>query len=195
LVHFGESGSGGVIDAEKVYSVHGRFQPFHNGHLNYVRTALESCELLFVGITQVERSSMKTFDSAPHRSEVQANPLSYFERKYLIERALVSEGIPQNRFSVIPFPIEKDDILGEYFPKGGVCFTTIHSEWNRTKIELLTNLGYEVRVLDNPDKWELKRESATVIRQLIRANNPGWKCFVPVTIATIIEQEFMRRFA
>ena len=31
--------------------IHGRFQPFHNGHLDYLRGALARCDELFVGIT------------------------------------------------------------------------------------------------------------------------------------------------
>ncbi len=31
--------------------IHGRFQPFHNGHLEYLLAALERCETLIIGIT------------------------------------------------------------------------------------------------------------------------------------------------
>jgi nicotinamide mononucleotide adenylyltransferase len=30
--------------------VHGRFQPFHNGHLEYVLSAKQKCDFLYVGI-------------------------------------------------------------------------------------------------------------------------------------------------
>jgi cytidyltransferase-like protein len=188
-------GSGDVTKGAAVHSIHGRFQPFHNGHLNYARAALEKCNFLYVGITQVERDSMKRFDSAPHRSQVDSNPFSYFERKILIEAGLTGEGISPDKFSVIPFPIEKGELLVEFFPRNSVCFTTIHSEWNKTKIELLTDLGYDVRVLDDPDRWPLERQSATVIRELLRARDPRWKDLVPKAIANLIERDYMGLFA
>jgi cytidyltransferase-like protein len=176
-----------------LFSVHGRFQPFHNGHLNYVRAALDACDFLYVGITQVERNRMKFFDAAPHRSMADANPFSFFERKIMIEETLVSEGIPKARFSVIPFPIEREDVLNEYFPEGNVCFTTIHSEWNHVKIRMLQGLGYQVRVLDDPDRWPTKRDSATVIRKLIKAGDPSWKDLVPAKVAELLVQRYGAR--
>ena len=77
-----------MTDTPKLCSIHGRFQPFHNGHLNYTRAALEQCEFLYVGITQVERDAMKEFEAAPHRSQIEFNPFSFFERKRLIEAGL-----------------------------------------------------------------------------------------------------------
>ena len=35
--------------------IHGRFQPFHKGHLEYMRGAAECCDELFVGITNPTR--------------------------------------------------------------------------------------------------------------------------------------------
>lgn len=183
-----------MLDSTRHFSVRGRFQPFHNGHLNYVRAALGRCEFLYIGITQVERRSMKVFHSAPHRSEIASNPLSFFERKVLIERGLVSEGIPSSCFSVIPFPIEKSETLPEFFPLGSTCFTTMHSEWNRTKIDMLAKLGYEVIVLEESDRSPLPRASATKIRELIRSRDKTWKNLVPVAIGELIEQHYLTRF-
>jgi predicted nucleotidyltransferase len=77
-------------------------------------------------------------------------------------------------------------VLTEYFPEGNVCFTTIHSEWNHVKIKVLQGLGYEVRVLDDPDRWPTKRGSATTIRKLIKAGDSSWKDLVPIKIAEIL---------
>lgn len=176
------------------YSVHGRFQPFHNGHLNYVRSALELCDHLYIGITQIQRSNMIVTQAAPHRSELASNPFSFFERRLMIQETLLSEGISQERFELIPFPHDQADFLPECFPIGGVCFTTVHSEWNNEKIRRLTSYGYEVRVITNPDKWPLKRASATKIRELIRSSDLRWKDFVPRRIGQIIEASYISRF-
>jgi cytidyltransferase-like protein len=35
----------------RLAAVHGRFQPFHVGHLEYVMRAAELCDLLYIGVT------------------------------------------------------------------------------------------------------------------------------------------------
>lgn len=38
--------------------IHGRFQPFHNGHLEYALAALSRCSHLIVGITNPDPSTV-----------------------------------------------------------------------------------------------------------------------------------------
>ena len=66
--------------------VHGRFQPFHNGHLEYLRGALERCEELFVGITNPDLSHVRPEPEDPLRHLPESNPWSYVERllKFLL---------------------------------------------------------------------------------------------------------------
>ncbi|TMK95420.1 MAG: hypothetical protein E6G42_02925 [Actinobacteria bacterium] len=47
--------------------VHGRFQPFHNGHLEYLRGAAARCDELFVGITNPDPRRIKEEPSDPLR--------------------------------------------------------------------------------------------------------------------------------
>ena len=43
--------------------IHGRFQPFHLGHLEYLRGAAERCDEVFVGITNPDPTG-----SGPNRA-------------------------------------------------------------------------------------------------------------------------------
>jgi len=112
----------------------------------------------------------------------------------LIEAGLVGEGISKSRFSVIPFPLEKEDSLFEFFPKNGVCFTTIHSEWNNVKVDILRRLGYTVKILEEPDRWKERRESATEIRRLIKANDDAWSSLVPRRVYELITERYLQNF-
>ena len=47
--------------------VHGRFQPFHVGHLEYALTALHRCEHLIVGITNPDPSLVVAESTDPQR--------------------------------------------------------------------------------------------------------------------------------
>ena len=45
--------------------IHGRFQPFHNGHLEYLRGAAARSDEVFVGITNPDPSRVKEEPSDP----------------------------------------------------------------------------------------------------------------------------------
>ena len=47
--------------------IHGRFQPFHNGHLEYLRGAAAQSDELFVGITNPDPQRIKEEPSDPQR--------------------------------------------------------------------------------------------------------------------------------
>ena len=162
----------------EIGSIHGRFQPFHNGHLEYALGALRKSNHLMIGITQFEIEALKWsgLDIAKHRSEPSANPFSYVERVEIIESALKAEGVGSDNFTIVPFPIETPNMLDQYLRKDAVIFTTVYDDWNRSKIKLLRDHGYDVRVL-----WErtYKEYEGRVIRDLIAANDSTWTKMVP----------------
>ena len=65
-------------------SVHGRFQPFHNEHLEYALAAKQECDFLWVGITQFDVSPDDANPLARHRQRPENNPFTYFERIMMI---------------------------------------------------------------------------------------------------------------
>src|SRR5450432_2818278 len=97
-------------------SINGRFQPFHNGHLAYLRAALDRAEHVYVGLTRVLTEPGIGGEVAPHRLQSDANPFSYFERCELIRAALDAAGVDRSRWSIGPFPIEVPERLPEFWP-------------------------------------------------------------------------------
>jgi nicotinamide-nucleotide adenylyltransferase len=164
--------------------VHGRFQPFHNGHLEYVLAAKGECEFLWIGITM--------FDTTPHglsplglpREHPQNNPLTYFERISVIAEALKETGASRDSFGFIPFPIETPENLSLFLPTDIACFTTVCEPWNEKKIEVLTAAGYPVRVLWKKDKTV----SGSNIRDRIMAGDPTWRELVPASTARAVDR-------
>ena len=61
--------------------VHGRFQPFHNGHLEYLLGAYERSSEVFVGITNPDPLRIRPEASDPLRHLPESNPWSYAEKK------------------------------------------------------------------------------------------------------------------
>jgi len=51
-------------------SAHGRFQPFHNGHLEYVLAAQKQSDFLWIGITKFDIDQHKEISGGEIRNEM-----------------------------------------------------------------------------------------------------------------------------
>jgi nicotinamide-nucleotide adenylyltransferase len=164
-------------------SAHGRFQPFHNEHLEYVTKAHRSCKFLWIGITKYDIDS-EVSPLGRDREKPENNPLTYFERISIIADALNDLCIQRNSFAFIPFPIEHPQKLKQFLSTSVLCFTTICESWNREKIGVLKNEGYAVKVL-----WEReKKVTGQTIREQIVKGDPQWKRNVPPATARAMER-------
>lgn len=171
----------------KYGSIHGRFQPFHNGHLEYLQAAVERCDYLFVGITQhvVKRLVQVSSSDAVHRAEPQSNPLTYYERKLTVDAVLGDLGVGPGRYCVLPFPIEEPNQLREFLPTSVPVFTTTYDKWNETKIGILEGLGYRVENL-----WTRTQKDVTGrnIRSMIKHEDQAWRELVPPSVGALIDE-------
>jgi nicotinamide mononucleotide adenylyltransferase len=168
-----------------VASVHGRFQPLHLEHMEYITKAFTRTSFLYIGITQYERANLQSVPGASrHRTDVDSNPLSFFERLTLIGLALDEIGVAKDTYAVVPFPIEKPGQLGDFLPVDVPVLTTWVEEWNQTKIELLQRNGYTVEVLFNRDP---KTIAGSDIRACIAKDDDSWKSLVPAATVGYLE--------
>ena len=153
-------------------SVHGRFQPFHNEHLEYVLSAKKLFDYLWIGITKYDITRTDSNPLGRHRERPESNPLTFFERINIVSDALMEEGIDRDQFGFVPFPIETPQRLPAFMPTTIPCYTTICEPWNQEKIDVLKGLGYNVKVLyeKNP-----KLISGAEIRKDIVAGGEWWK--------------------
>lgn len=172
--------------------VHGRFQPFHNGHLDYVLQAFEKSDCISVGLTQIFLP--KPTDDVEGRNSVSANPLSFLERSQLVIAALTSAGIDRVRFDIVPFPIEAPRRIREFISSEVTCFTTELNRWNSEKIRLLEREGYAVVRLKVSDLDDIRVTSGTIIRNLIRNGDDSWKSFVPESVYELISRDYLSAF-
>lgn len=170
-------------------SVHGRFQPFHNEHLAYVRAAQELCDYLWIGITKYEITRTDSNPLGRPRERPESNPLTFFERISIISEALGDIGIDRNKFGFVPFPIETPLRLPDFMPTSVPCYTTICEQWNQEKIEVLKGHGYDVRVLyENASK----SISGSEIRRDIIAGGDAWKTVVPQATVRAVDRLGLR---
>ena len=86
--------------------IHGRFQPFHNGHLEYLRGAAALSDPVFVGITNPDPRRVREEPSDPLRHLPESNPFTYTERLLMIEAVVAQLRRPQRRV--------REHVLGTY---------------------------------------------------------------------------------
>ncbi len=159
--------------------IHGRFQPFHNGHLEYLRGAAGRCDEVFVGITNPDPQRVKEEASDPLRHLPESNPFTYVERLLMIEAVAEDEGI---RVHVIPFPVNEPELWSAYVPAGVTQYLRLFSDWGGTKLERMREADYDVAVLDEGAEKEL---SGADVRAALRAG-VGWESLVPPGVVRVI---------
>ena len=159
--------------------IHGRFQPFHNGHLEYLRSAAERSDVVFVGITNPDPARIREEPSDPLRHLPESNPFTYTERLLMIEAVAEDERIPVH---VIPFPVNEPELWPAYVPDGVTQYLRLFSEWGGTKLERLRDAGYEVVILDEGVE---KQISGRDVRQAMRERG-DWEALVPRGVARVI---------
>jgi cytidyltransferase-like protein len=98
--------------------IHGRFQPFHNGHLEYLRGAAERSDEVWIGITNPDPERIKPEASDPLRHLPESNPFSYAERLLMVKAAAAELGLEPGAVHVIPFPVTAE-LWPAYVPEGG----------------------------------------------------------------------------
>jgi nicotinamide-nucleotide adenylyltransferase len=159
--------------------IHGRFQPFHNGHLEYLRGAAAHSDEVFVGITNPDPQRIKEEPSDPLRHLPESNPFTYVERLLMIEAVADDERINAH---VIPFPVNEPELWPAYVPEGVTQYLRLFSEWGGTKLDRMREAGYDVVVLDEGADKEI---SGADVRAALRSG-AEWESLVPSGVARVI---------
>jgi cytidyltransferase-like protein len=162
--------------------IHGRFQPFHNGHLEYLRGAAERSDEVWVGITNPDPHRIQFEESDPLRHLPESNPYSYAERLLMVKAAAGDLGLDAAAVHVIPFPVNEPELWPAYVPEGAVQYLRLFSSWGGTKLERLRESGYDVVVLDEGSEKEI---SGADVRAALREGR-DWESLVPPGVARII---------
>jgi cytidyltransferase-like protein len=162
--------------------IHGRFQPFHLGHLEYLRGAAERSDEVWVGITNPDPARIKEEPSDPLRHLPESNPYTYAERLLMVKAAAADAGIDVH---VIPFPVNEPELWDAYVPRDVTQYIRLFSDWGGTKLERLRAAGYEVVVLDEGAEKEI---SGADVRAALR-DGGDWRSLVPPAVARVLTRE------
>lgn len=160
--------------------VHGRFQPFHLGHLEYCRLGLERGDVLVVGITNFDPALVCAEPANRARHMPAANPFAYWERALMVRDALLEDGVTPERFLLVAFPIHHPDRWAHYVP--GSPADALHlirtfSPWEEEKVRRLEAAGLRVEAI----RGVPKHISAVEVRSRLAAGD-GWEPLVPPAV-------------
>ena len=164
--------------------IHGRFQPFHNGHREYMQLSLARCETLIVGITNPDPGQILEEQTSAHRHLAESNPFTFFERLRMIRESIVDDGIALDRVLIVPFPVNHPERWKYYVPRDHTHFVRVFSDWEQAKVDRLRAAGYRCEVLQPGAPKEIE---ATEIRRRMSAGE-RWHDLVPPGVARVIDQ-------
>ena len=150
----------------------GRFQPFHNGHIQVIEDILKENGEIIIVIGSAQYS---------HRLD---NPFTAGERATMVRRALDEAKIPAVKIWIIPVAdvhvhmLWVAKVVG-YTPK----FSVVYSNEPLTR-RLFMEAGYKVKSIPFHKRSVY---SSTEIRQRMLTNK-DWKTLVPKSVATYIQE-------
>ncbi|MGC8657897.1 MAG: nicotinate-nucleotide adenylyltransferase [Desulfomonilaceae bacterium] len=171
---------------DRLGAIVGRFQIFHNDHLEYLLAGRSLCQHLIVGITNPDPSQSKNDSAAPHRHLSSSNPLTYFERYCMVRAVLNEYEVAHDKFSIVPFPINFPELYRYYIPSEAVFYLTIYDDWGRKKLALLSAYGLKTNVLWEKTPHE-KGLTGTEIRRRIILDQP-WAHLVPSSVSKLLRE-------
>lgn len=166
--------------------VHGRFQILHNDHLKYLMAAKERCDNLIVGVTNPDPLHTKSELTDPNRSNSPSNPLTYFERHYMIRVVLLEKGLDATEFIIVPFPISTPEHCKYYVPSNATFYLTIYDRWGEEKHNRLKSLGFNVEVLWHKPTAE-KGITSTSVRSLI-SSGKEYQHLIPLPVYELVKE-------
>lgn len=176
------SRAGGGRSGVRVGVIHGRFQPLHLGHLEYLLAGAARCDTLVVGITNPDPALTADEPTDPERGSSEANPCTFYERYLMVEGALREAGV--ERMRIVPFPHSFPERLRFYAPAYATYFITIYDEWGDTKLRRFASLGLTTEVM-----WRRidKPISGSRVRREIAVDGP-WRELVPPAVAEVVTE-------
>lgn len=152
----------------------GRFQPFHNGHLEVVKRALKEAKHLIIVVAVPLQKTKK-------------DPFSAEERKDMVEQALHSEGIKGFSLYVvndIPSDGEYASHVRQFVPN----FSVVYVGENKLNERLFKEAGF--KVVSSERYFGI---SSTKVREDMLRNGSEWKKMVPKAVVGYVEKKHLER--
>lgn len=167
--------------------IHGRFQPFTIGHMEYLKHVLNYVDRLVIGITNPEINRLQSNMNDDHRHLKSANPYTFYQRMRMIEESVkldIEINDRYNDISIIPFYVEDIKLWDGYLPPTSyVQYINLFDSWDIFKKDAFEKYGYKTVDIGLP-----RIISATKVRQYMNEKNSKWIEMVPEGTRNIIKE-------
>lgn len=162
----------------------GRFQPFHKGHLEAIKAALQSYDSIVIGI-QCDESPVSDALSPSHLAH---NPFNYWQRLGMIHAALTENQIRQKAY-LVPLWLSESGQPKEpaFMPRRRVWLVADRGPLAAEEIATLTNAGEDVLLVASANKFG-EISGAEVRHQM--ALGLAWQTLVPDSVGDIIRDTY-----
>ncbi len=147
----------------------GRFQPFHQGHLDALKQILNECDEVIVAI------------GSSQYSNTAENPFSFGERKRIIDTVLRAEGITSYRIAKVD-DIHDDAQWVDHLKRLVGDFQAVYTG-NETVACLFAEKGYSVK----KQRFTIPI-SAVEERRFIVLDDPRWKQYLHPKAIEVLQQ-------
>ena len=170
---------------QRVACFTGRFQPFHNQHLEVLSALSHEFDRIIIGVTNPDIENLSEHAASLHRHTDVANPFSYESRVQII-KASISELSEFNNVEIEIIPFDLTQPSSWTVPAETVFALRIFSIWEASKLDLFTGQGFEVLELPAP----ANKLSASDIREALTTNDSTWHSHVAPGAISTIQQEW-----
>jgi nicotinamide-nucleotide adenylyltransferase len=166
---------------QRVACFTGRFQPFHNQHLEVLSALSHKFDRIIIGVTNPDISNLQEHSASLHRHTDDANPFSFESRVKIIKDSIAgSADLMAIEIEISRFDLTSPDSW--QVPADTVFALRIFSPWETSKLALFSDQGYKTLELPAP----AIKLSASDIRQSLAADDNIWETSVaPGAISTI----------
>lgn len=170
---------------QRVACFTGRFQPFHNQHLEVLSALSHEFDRIIIGVTNPDIENLSEHVASLHRHTDAANPFPYESRVQIIKDSISELTDLKNvEIEIIPFDLTQPDSWT--VPADTVFALRIFSVWEASKLDLFTGQGFEVLELPAP----ATKISASDIRETLTTNDSTWHSHVAPGAISTIQQEW-----
>jgi nicotinamide-nucleotide adenylyltransferase len=175
---------------QRVACFTGRFQPFHNQHLEVLTALSQKFDRILIGVTNPDLENLQEHAASQHRHTDSANPFSYESRVKIIKDSIANQSEFKNlEIEIIAFDLT--DPTSWQVPAETVFALRIFSPWEASKLTLFSDLGFETFELPAPSI----KLSASDIRESLEANDSAWETSVVTGAIATIKSEWQQAAA
>jgi nicotinamide-nucleotide adenylyltransferase len=150
----------------------GRFQPFHNGHLQVIRWIAEREEQIIIGIGSAQES------------HTMSDPFTAGERYEMVHEALKNEGIGE--LFIVPMEdLNRNSLWVAHVISLSPSFDSVYT--NNPLVQELFEEYAPVKKVVSPPTFKRKVLTGRKIREFM-VEGKDWRSYVPGAVADVIER-------